>query len=68
MIRNIFLVLIVWQILSFATAHKFLRESFCREPPIPEQKSNRTAELEFVTQRLDNFDPANSETWQMVCD
>lgn len=59
--------LMVWQILLFASAHKFVGGSFFSEPPVPEQKSNRSPELEFVTQRLDNFDPTNNETWQMVC-
>lgn len=65
MFREIFVTLILWQI-QFGVSHKFTRESFVLEPPIPQQKSNRTPELEFVMQRLDNFDPTNTETWQMV--
>ncbi len=68
MIRKIVIVvtLFVWQMLLFASAHNHVRGTFYSEPPIPEQKSSRTPELGFVTQRLDNFDPVNNETWLMV--
>ncbi|KAG4072743.1 hypothetical protein HA402_001855 [Bradysia odoriphaga] len=67
MIRKIIIVvtLIVLQVLLFASAHEFARGSFYTEPPIPQQKNTRTPELGFVTQRLDNFDPTNNQTWQM---
>lgn len=51
----------------FASTYKCARENFYPEPPIPDRKSSRTPELGFVTQRLDNFDPTNNRTWEMVC-
>lgn len=37
-----------------------------REPPIPEAKSPRIPQLEYIEQKVDNFDPNNDATYQMV--
>ncbi len=37
-----------------------------REPPIYGPIRTTAVELEYVEQRVDNFDPTNDATWQMV--
>lgn len=37
-----------------------------KEPPIPQQKTQRVPVTSYIEQRLDHFDPQNFETWNMV--
>lgn len=37
-----------------------------REPPPPPAKSTRAVETLWINQKVDNFDSANNETWEMV--
>lgn len=37
-----------------------------REPPLPRQQSNRAVVLEYIDQRVDNFNPQNTGTYKMV--
>lgn len=37
-----------------------------KEPPIPQQKSQRVPVTSYIEQRLDHFDPQNFQTWNMV--
>lgn len=39
-----------------------------REPPPPPAKSTRAVETLWIEQKVDNFDSANNETWDMVSD
>jgi len=36
-----------------------------KEPPIPEQKSTKAVQTNWIEQRLDHFDFTNMETWNM---
>lgn len=48
--------------LGFTTKHSFLN----REPLIYPQRSIRAVELEYIEQRVDNFNPQNTNTYRMV--
>lgn len=66
----------LWSVLALvavvaysAEAHMgFLRGKMTlnREPVISNIKSTRIVELDVIEQRVDNFDPSNWDTYQMV--
>lgn len=66
MLRLIVIVAIIGQAFAVKIPLSQLRGQAFREPYIPEQQSIADVELEYVEQRLDNFDPTNDATWQMV--
>lgn len=71
MFRLAIIVLIFVQALSITCAAKIpvsqFKNRIYREPPIPEAKTPRIPELEYIEQKVDNFDPTNDATYQMVC-
>lgn len=71
MVRLIVFVSIIGQVILMANAAKIPISHFKtllhREPPIPEAQSPRIPVLEYVEQNVDNFNPANDDTYQMVC-
>lgn len=66
MLRLLIIVAIIGQAFTVKIPLSQLRNQVHREPPIPEQQSIADVELEYVEQRVDNFDPTNNATWQMV--
>lgn len=71
MLRKVILVVILMQAISITWAVKIpitqFKNRIYREPPIPEAKTPRVPELEYIEQNVDNFDPTNDATYQMVC-
>lgn len=70
MVRLAIIVAVIGQAIVMASAGKIplshFKTQIYREPPIPEAKSIKAVELEYIEQRVDNFDPTNDATWQMV--
>lgn len=75
MLRVTIVVLILVQAISMACAAKIPLSRFksrvYREPPVSGdargEQSIQAPVLEYLEQNLDNFDPTNDATWQMVC-
>lgn len=71
MLRVAVILAIFGQVITIACAAKIpighFKTRLYREPPIPEQKSTLAPVLEYIEQNVDNFDPANDATYQMVC-
>lgn len=66
MLRWIFLVAIVAPTYAIKIPLTQFKTEIHREPPIYGPIRTTTVELEYVEQRVDNFDPTNYATWQMV--
>lgn len=66
MLRLIFIVAIVGQGFAVKIPLTQFKTEIYREPPIYGPIRTTAVELEYVEQRLDNFDPTNDATWQMV--
>lgn len=71
MFRAAIIVAILGQVITIACAAKIpigqFKTRIYREPPIPEQKGTLAPVLEYIEQNVDNFDPTNDATYQMVC-
>lgn len=66
MLRLIVIVAIIGQALAVKITLSTLRSGIYRDPLFTEQESIADVELEYIEQRLDNFDQTNDATWQMV--
>lgn len=68
--NKFWVVLAILAVVAFtAEAHMgFVRGKMMlnREPVIKTLRSTRNVELDFIEQRVDNFDPSNWETYRMV--
>ncbi|KAJ6639188.1 putative serine protease K12H4.7 [Pseudolycoriella hygida] len=64
------LLAVIGQVICFVCSAKIpvshFKNLLYREPPVPEPKTPRLPELEYVEQRLDNFNSNNEATFQMV--
>lgn len=60
------LVAIVGPVYTIKIPLTHLKSKIYREPPIYGPIRTTAVELEYVEQRVDNFDPTNDATWQMV--
>lgn len=58
--------IIVGQVLGIKIPSAQFKAELHREPPIYGPIRTTAVEQEYVEQRLDNFDPTNNATWQMV--
>lgn len=70
MLRLTIFVAIIGQAILMTCAGKIPISHFktllYREPPVPEPKSIQSPVEEYVEQNVDNFDPNNDATYQMV--
>lgn len=70
MLRLALLVVVIGQAILWTCAVRIPISQFKthlhREPPISEAKTPRVPRLEYIEQRVDNFDPNNEATFQMV--
>lgn len=68
--RTVIFLVLIGQAILMASAIKIPINHFNkllhRGPPIPEAKTPRMPVLEYIEQRVDNFDPNNDATYQMV--
>lgn len=70
MMRTAIFVALIGHAVFMASATKIPISHFNkllhREPPIPVAKTPRIPVLEHIEQKVDNFDPTNDATYQMV--
>lgn len=66
MFRLMFIVAIVGHACSIKIPLSQFKAEIYREPPVYGPIKTTAVELEYVEQRVDNFDPTNDATWQMV--
>lgn len=66
MLRWIFVLAIVARVCAIRVPLIQLKSEVHREPFIDGPIQTTDVETEYVEQRVDNFDPTNDATWQMV--
>jgi len=66
MLCLVVIIAVIGQACAVKIPISHLKTRIYREPPIIyDQQSTAAVELEYIQQRLDNFDPTNNGTWQM---